>query len=138
MGKAAGAGGEAGSSPRERWSFEDFKRGRKESKGLSYGEMVKWVLDRVDVHGGELEPGDAPSAGAWSMLQWVRESEANRRTFFTSMVARAGGREKEGESVGERLERRRLASQEKMVERVRRVYSAAGIQAVAEDPFTKS
>jgi hypothetical protein len=43
-----------------------------------------WVYSRLDVAG--VEPQDAPSAGAWALLQWAR---ANKDKFFERILPRS-------------------------------------------------
>ncbi len=122
-----------------RWRMDDFGRGRKTSEGLSYSEMVKWVLDRVDMEEDQLDPRDAPSPGAWSMLQWVRGEASARKEFFKTILPRAV---KDGEEGGgaedAAAERVRLGKLERIVERLKRVFAAAGIQEAPESPFEQS
>ncbi len=124
---------------RQTWPLGDFGRGRKDSRRVGYSEMVRWVLDRVDVTDEDLDPRDAPSPGAWSMLQWVRRDEAARKEFFKTILPRAvkmDDGEDDVEGGGERLERGRVESLEKLIERVERVFAAAGVSAPAESPFS--
>ena len=41
-------------------------------------EVVEWVGEHLDI--ADASPGDAPSALAWSQLQWARE---NRKEFMS-------------------------------------------------------
>ena len=43
-------------------------------------EAAFWALEHLDTPW--TQPADAPSAGAWSLLQWARQSPMTRTEFF--------------------------------------------------------
>ena len=47
---------------------------------VSVLEAAQWVFEHLDTDW--IEPADAPSAGAWSLLQWARSSMTARSQFY--------------------------------------------------------
>ena len=58
----------------------------KNLKSRSFRNIVLWVFDHVAVT--DVQPEDAPSSGAWSLLDFVRTSPSNLASFYTSFVAK--------------------------------------------------
>ena len=55
---------------------------RFKTETLSYHQLVTWVAEHIAAR---TEPEDCPCGKAWSLLQWVRESEANETQFWTKI-----------------------------------------------------
>lgn len=55
----------------------------KKALGGGERELVTWVFDHMDIKG--VSAGDAPSAGAWSLLQQCRRSGAMREAFYLTI-----------------------------------------------------
>ena len=53
---------------------------------VSARQVVQWVFDNIDVD--DVEPGDAPSSGAWSFLQRVRKHPDLLKEFYRSIWAK--------------------------------------------------
>ena len=49
-------------------------------------EAAAWVFENLDCEW--VTPGEAPSAGAWSLLQWARSSMAARGEFYRTFAAK--------------------------------------------------
>lgn len=49
-------------------------------------KVVNWVFDHIDV--ADVEPSDAPSAGAWSLLQRVRKHPDLLKEFYRTIWAK--------------------------------------------------
>lgn len=54
-----------------------------DKKPISENEMIRWVFENMQTDG--LLPKDAPSLGAWSLLQEVRDKPDFRKDFYKSM-----------------------------------------------------
>ena len=51
--------------------------------GVTENEKVRWVFENIGVDG--LKKGDAPSPGAWSLLQELRSDDVQRRDFYKTL-----------------------------------------------------
>lgn len=77
-------------TPRIRWFREKEQKMaavefREDQLGaVDMREAVEWVFQFVD-HA-NITASDAPSAGAWSLIMWVRESTANRSEFYKTFA----------------------------------------------------
>jgi hypothetical protein len=49
-------------------------------KAIPTLEAAFWVFENLDLPW--IEPIDAPSPGAWSLLQWAKQSQFNRSDFY--------------------------------------------------------
>ena len=68
-------GGNAGDiDPSELFNPETFQTEQKSAR-----ENVEWVFDHLSVVTG---PGEAPNAGAWTMLVWARQKKSEFMTIF--------------------------------------------------------
>jgi len=67
-------------------------------RSTDFEGAMSWVAANVSVSG--LSPSDAPSAEAWSLLRWVRESADGRRRFWSEWMRKAGGVREGGQGVG--------------------------------------
>jgi hypothetical protein len=54
-------------------------------KQATIREATTWVLQHLYV---EVDPADAPSAEAWSLLQWARTNRQELSMFFTTFVVK--------------------------------------------------
>lgn len=57
-----------------------------EDKKCSFEEMVEWVGHQLDIK--DVEPTNAPSSVAWSLLMLARSSWTHRRDFFKDFYAK--------------------------------------------------
>lgn len=57
--------------------------GKKAALSGGERELVTWVFDHMDIKG--VSAGDAPSAGAWSLLQQCRRSGTMREAFYLTI-----------------------------------------------------
>ena len=55
-----------------------------ETSSSNFVSDSMWVYSRIGISG--VEPHDAPSAGAWALLQWARK---NQDTFFEKLMPRS-------------------------------------------------
>lgn len=60
-------------------------RGAFKGKRVSLRRAVEWVFDAMGEH---VEPGDAPSPGAWALLDWAKKTAANKRDFYTTFASK--------------------------------------------------
>ena len=63
-------------------SLDDFSG----KQPVSARQVVQWVFNHIDVD--DVEPGHAPSAGAWSFLQRVRKHPDLLKEFYRSIWAK--------------------------------------------------
>jgi hypothetical protein len=68
-------------------SSQDFDKSHfKSLKSVNFRRVVLWVFDNLGV--ADAQPQDAPSSGAWSLLQFARLSATNQAAFYSGFVTR--------------------------------------------------
>jgi hypothetical protein len=98
-----GSSGSNGSAPKPDLSALKGK------PAVTIAEAVAWASENLDCD--SITPADAPSAGAWSMLQWARSSMAARGEFYRNFVVKflAAPQEAKRAAEAEREERKRAS-----------------------------
>ena len=58
------------------------------SKGQEFDVIgdARWVYEQLS--NGDVTPLDAPSLGAWGLLEWARTSSSNQKQFYTTFGAK--------------------------------------------------
>ena len=76
---------------------------------VNIADAAAWVFENLDCDW--IAPADAPSAGAWSLLQWARSSMMARSEFYRNFASRVVSRPQEiqRKADDERQEKRRMA-----------------------------
>lgn len=74
---------------------------------------IKWVYQQLENR--RVRPEQAPSAGAWSLLQWAREY---RSRFFEQLLPKALAAKASEDEEGVRREKRRVEEIQAMIEKL--------------------
>ncbi len=70
---------------REEATTEELPLSAFGGKSASMRKAVEWVFEHLGVR---TKAADAPSPGAWALLQWAKKTSANTQRFYSDFVSK--------------------------------------------------